>query len=284
MTAPVVTFLSDYGLEDGFAGICHGVIARICPQARVIDVTHGVARHDVRAGALIMREALQYMPLGVHLAVVDPEVGTCRRAVALRAADGRLLVGPDNGLLSPAAQVAGGVTEAVDIDRSRFCLQPVSATFHGRDLFAPVAAHLAAGASLARAGVPCDPGQLVSLELPLARREDGALVAHALYVDRFGNVALDIVHDELIRSGLKLGHAVELALPSGESRLARYVRAFADVAGDELLVYEDSSQRLAVAINRGAAASVLGLAVDDELRINPVPGREVDDELRIKPR
>jgi len=246
------------------------VIARICPQAQVIDITHGVARHDVRAGALILREALQYMPLGVHVAVVDPEVGAQRRAVALRVADGRLLVGPDNGLLSPAADVAGGVTEAVDIDQSRFRLEPVSATFHGRDVFAPVAAHLAAGASLMDAGSSCDPAQLVSLELPRPRYEDGALVAHAVYVDRFGNVQLDIAHDELIRSGLKLGRSVALALRSGEDvPTAKYVRTFADVTADELLVYEDSSRRLAVAVNRGNAASTLGLAVDDELRIRP---------------
>ena len=269
MSAPVVTFLSDYGLEDDFVGICHGVIARICPQARVIDIAHGVARHDVRAGALILREALPYMPLGVHLAVVDPEVGAQRRAVALRVADGRLLVGPDNGLLSPAAAVAGGVTEAVDIAQSRFRLEPVSATFHGRDIFAPVAAHLAGGASLAQAGVPCDPEQLVALELAHPRREDGALVAHAMYVDRFGNVQLDVTHDELTGSGLKLGRSVELALGSGESHYAQYVRTFADVEADDLLIYEDASRKLAVAVSHGDAASLLGLAVDDELRIRP---------------
>ncbi len=270
MDAPVITFLSDYGIADDFVGICHGVIARICPRAHVIDITHGVARHDVRAGALILRDALPYMPLGVHLAVVDPDVGGERGAVALRAGDGSMLVGPDNGLLSPAADVAGGVAEAVDIVQSPFCLQPVSATFHGRDVFAPVAAHLAGGALLSQAGVRFDPRHLERLELPSPRREDGALVAHAVYVDRFGNVQLDAAPDQLTGSGLNLGGPVELALGSGESHRAQYVRTFADVAADRLLIYEDASRRLAVAVSHGDAASLLGLAVDDELRIRPV--------------
>ena len=145
MTGPLITFLSDYGLEDEFAGVCHGVIAGICPDARVIDLTHGIPRHDVRAGALVLRSALPYLPRGIHLAVVDPDVGAERRAVAIRSADDRMLVGPDNGLLSLAAQAAGGVVEAVDIARSPFRLEPVSATFHGRDIFAPVAARLGRG-------------------------------------------------------------------------------------------------------------------------------------------
>ena len=199
--APVITFLSDYGLEDDFVGVCHGVIALICPQARVIDLTHGVRRHDVRAGAAMLAGALAYLPIGVHLAVVDPDVGAKRRAVALRLADDRLLVGPDNGLLSLAAEEAGGVVEAVEIAHSNFRLEPVSATFHGRDIFAPVAARLAAGAALAVAGEPCDPGHLVRLELPRARRDGETLVAQAMYVDRFGNVQLNVGHDELDGAG-----------------------------------------------------------------------------------
>src|SRR3954463_13863747 len=147
---PVLTFLSDYGQLDEFVGICHGVIARLAPEVRIIDVSHGVPRHDIRAGALALRGALPYMPPGVHLAVVDPEVGGRRRAVALRCAEeDRLLVGPDNGLLMLAAERFGGVTEAVEISHSKWRLEPVSATFHGRDVFAPVAAQLAAGAELA---------------------------------------------------------------------------------------------------------------------------------------
>jgi S-adenosylmethionine hydrolase len=258
----MITFLSDYGMADGFAGVCHGVIANICPGVRVIDITHGVPRQDVRAGALILRTALPYMPVGVHLAVVDPEVGAERRAVALRVADGRLMVGPDNGLLSLAAQDGGGVSEAVDIGSSPWRLQPVSATFHGRDIFAPVAARLAAGEELADAGRPCDPAELVRLDLPRATVDDGVLVAHAVYVDRFGNVQLDATHDDLHDAGLKLGHGVLVG-----AHAARYLRTFADAQAGELLVYEDSSRMLAVAITQGSAAERLGVAAGDEVRI-----------------
>ena len=178
MSPSVITFLSDYGLSDDFVGVCHGVIAGICPEARVIDLTHGVPRGDIRAGALVLRGALPYVPVGVHLAVVDPGVGGDRRAVALRLADGRVLVGPDNGLLS----LVGPVVEAVDIGASPFSLQPVSATFHGRDVFAPVAAWLAGGAGLAEAGAPVDPAGLVAMSLPRPRLLNGALNAHALYL------------------------------------------------------------------------------------------------------
>lgn len=261
----LVTFLSDYGLDDDFVGVCHGVIARIAPEARVLDITHGIDRHDVRTGALVLRRALPYFPPGVHLAVVDPEVGAERRAVALRAAEeGRVLVGPDNGLLSLAAQRFGGPVEAVEIGRSPLRLEPVSATFHGRDLFAPVAAHLAAGTPLAKAGDPLDPAELVRLDMPLAHLEDGELVAHALGFDRFGNVVLDVEHQELTSTGLRLGHpALVNGLP------AHYATTFADVPAGELLLYEDAYRTLALAVNRGSAAELLGVDLDGEIRIRP---------------
>lgn len=265
---PVITFLSDYGLEDDFVGLCHGVLAGIAPEARVIDLTHGIRRHDVRAGALILEGATPYLPVGIHLAIVDPDVGAERRAVALRSADDRLFVGPDNGLLWLAAERSGGVVEAVDIARSQFRLEPVSATFHGRDVFAPVAARLAAGTPLAETGEPCDAEGLVRLALPHPRVEDGTLIAHALYIDRFGNVQLDVGHEDLADSGLKLGHRVEIQMGS-RTWGAHYVRTFADVAVDELLIYEDAYRRLAVAVSHGDAASWLGASVDDELRIKP---------------
>jgi S-adenosyl-L-methionine hydrolase (adenosine-forming) len=267
MSAPVITFLSDYGLEDDFVGVCHGVIATICPEARVIDVGHGVARHDVRGGALLLRGAVPYMPVGVHLAVVDPDVGAARRAVALRVADERLLVGPDNGLLMPVAERCGGIVAAVDIARSRFRLEPVSATFHGRDIFAPIAARLASGLGLAEVGEPVDPAELAPLELPQPRREGDVLVAHAMYIDRFGNVQLDADHRDLAESGLKLGRPVKLELDSGHQRQAIYARTFADVGAGELLIYEDAHAVLALAVNYGSAAEQLGLQVDQELRI-----------------
>ena len=269
MSQPIITFLSDYGLDDDFVGVCHGVMATICPQARVIDLTHGVRRHDVRAGALILSGSLPYMPPGVHLAVVDPDVGAERRAVALRTADGRLLVGPDNGLLSPAAERFGGVVEAVDIARSRVRLEPVSATFHGRDVFAPVAAWLASGAPLADAGDPCDPQTLLTPRLPQVRCEDGVLVAHALYIDRFGNVQLNACHEDLAGTGLKLGHRARLEFRTHGSYEAQFASTFADVEPGELLLYEDAYRRLALAVSHGDAATAIGVAVDDELRIRP---------------
>jgi S-adenosylmethionine hydrolase len=260
-----VTFLSDYGLDDDFVGVCHGVIARIAPEVRVIDVTHGIARHDVRAGALVLRRALPYMPAGVHLAVVDPEVGGARRAVALRCAEEeRVLVGPDNGLLMAAAGSFGGVIEAADIGRSRLRLEPLSMSFHGRDVFAPVAAHLACGTALTEAGEPLDPGELVTLELPRARVEAGAVIAHALHADRYGNVVLDVEHDDLARSGLMLGHAVTV---NGERAL--YATTFADVPAGALLLYEDGYRKLSLAVNRGSALDRLGLASDAEIQIAP---------------
>jgi S-adenosylmethionine hydrolase len=267
--APVITFLSDYGLQDDFVGICHAVMARICPAARVIDLTHGIDRHDVRAGAIVLGEAIPYLPVGVHLAVVDPDVGAQRRAVALRVADDRLLVGPDNGLLWLAAEAGGGIVEAFDIARSPFRLQPVSATFHGRDIFAPVTAALAAGESPAAVGEPLDPAELVTLVLPQARLREGAVVAHVRYVDRFGNLQLNLGHAQLAESGLKLGRPATVEPGDGSEHRVHYVRTFADAVRDELLLYEDAQRRLAIAVSHGDAAQRLGVRVDDELRIRP---------------
>jgi S-adenosylmethionine hydrolase len=265
----VVTFLSDYGLGDDFVGVCHGVIARIAPGVRVIDITHGVARHDVRDGAIVLRRALEFMPPGVHLAVVDPGVGSERRAVALRCADeARLLVGPDNGLLWLAAERFGGVAEAVDIGASALRLRPVSATFGGRDVFAPVAAHLAAGtATLAGAGTSLDPAQLVALALPRAHAtRGGGLLAHALLADGYGNVMLDARDDDVARSGLRRGAPVSV-----NGRPARYGRTFADVGTGELLVYEDAYGALSLAVNGGSALATLGLRRDDAVDLTPGP-------------
>jgi S-adenosylmethionine hydrolase len=258
-----LTFLSDYGLQDDFVGVCHAVIARIVPDARVIDLTHGLDRHDVRSAAMVLRRALPFCAPGVHLAVVDPGVGAERRAIALRTTEeDRILVGPDNGLLSLAAQRFGGIAEVVDVARSPHRLEPVSATFHGRDIFAPVAAHLAAGEPLGDAGDPIDPDEIIRLDMPLAVLEDGTLFAHAIGFDRFGNIVLDVEHAELTGSGLKLGHGVEV-----NGRRGVYATTFADVAPGELLLYEDAYRTLALAVNRGSARELLGVERDDELRI-----------------
>jgi S-adenosyl-L-methionine hydrolase (adenosine-forming) len=264
-----ITFLSDYGHGDEFVGVCHGVIARRCPSARVIDLSHEIPRHDVRTGALVLRAALPYMPAGINLAVVDPWVGAtgedARRAVAVRAAaEDRLLVGPDNGLLMLAADRLGGVVEAVDIGQSRERLQPVSRTFHGRDIFAPAAAALAAGEELAAVGRPLPVGELRRLELPSARILDGALAAHVLRCDHFGNLILDASPDLLDAAGGRPGEAVTVA-HAGRAHSARYGATFADVAAGELVIYQDAERMIALAVNHGSAAELLGAARDDEL-------------------
>lgn len=270
MSTPFITFLTDYGLQDEFVGTCHAVIAQICPSARVIDLTHGIPRHDVRAGAIALADAHPYLPSSVRLAVVDPEVGAARRAVALGAADGSLFVGPDNGLLWPAAAAAGGIVEAVEISHSPWRLEPVSATFHGRDIFAPVAARLAAGRPVAEAGQPIDVGELVALELPRAEHRDGALAAVVLGVDGFGNAQLAATHEDVEEHGLKLGRRLELTLPSGARQEARFVRAFAEAPAEKLIVYEDAARRLAIAINYGNAGERLDLRPGAEILIRQV--------------
>jgi S-adenosyl-L-methionine hydrolase (adenosine-forming) len=267
MTLPI-TFLSDYGLADEFVGIVHGVIARIAPDARVIDLGHGVPRQDVQAGARMLERALPYVPPGVHLAVVDPQVGAARRAIALRTQDeDRLLVGPDNGLLMLAAGRFGGVAEGVEISASGWRLEPVSATFHGRDVFAPVAARLAGGEPLADAGDPVDPDELVPLGRTRAHVDgDGGVVARITSVDSFGNAQLDLAHEQLPQTGLRLGHRVRIEI-GGRGLDALFARAFADVAPGEIVVYEDAARMVAIAINTGDAADELVLRPGDEVRI-----------------
>ena len=256
-----ITFLSDYGYSDDFVGVCHGVIASAAPDARVIDVTHRIARHDIRSGALVLARALPYMPPGIHLAVVDPGVGGPRRGVAIRCADeGRVLVGPDNGLLSPAVERFGGAVAAIDLERSPHRLEHVSATFHGRDVFAPVAAALAGGSSFSAAGDPLDVADLTTLALPAARHDDGIVRAHAITIDGYGNVTLDAEPEMLADAGLAFGP--DLAI---DGRAAHYGRTFDDVEAGELLLYEDAFGSVAIAVNRGSAAKLLGVGLDDEI-------------------
>ncbi len=219
----------------------------------------------MRTGALVLRRALPFAPPGVHLAVVDPGVGGERRAVAIRCAEeDRILVGPDNGLLAPAAERFGGAVEALDIGRSPHRLEPVSATFHGRDVFAPVAAALAAGAPFGDAGSWVEVDTLAPMDIPAPRREGDALVAHALGFDRYGNVTLEVSHDWLTVQGLKVGRALRV-----NGHPATYGLTFADVPPGALLVYEDAYRTLALAVNRGSARELLGLALDDEIRVTP---------------
>jgi len=264
----IVSLLTDYGHDDEFVGVCHAVIAAIAPEAKIIDLTHGVERYGVRQGAILLRNSLPYVPSGVHVAIVDPQVGTERRGIALRAADGRILVGPDNGLLSLAWEQSGGVLEAVDISRSPHRLEPVSATFHGRDIFAPVAGRLAAGEELAEAGQHVEPDELQVMALPQPEVREGEVVAHSLLVDRFGNVSLNVAHGDLAGSGLTLGRGVEVEV-RGERFIATFAQTFADVRRGDVVLYEDAYRSLALAINRGDAAATMQLGPDSRVVLRP---------------
>jgi S-adenosyl-L-methionine hydrolase (adenosine-forming) len=260
----IITFLTDFGLQDDFVGTCHGVIAKIAPDARVIDVTHGVRPGHVVQGALVLANTLPYMPAGIHLAVVDPGVGSSRRALALRDEEGRLYVGPDNGLLLPAADRFGGVAQAHELANAEYSLQPVSRTFHGRDLFSPAAAHLAAGAPLEELGPPVDPDQLVRLELPQPEVGQNRIRAAALGVDRFGNIALNLRREQLDEAELAPGTRVELTC-HGERFYAVFARTFADAPRGSLILYEDSYGCLALAVSRGSASQLLRLEEGGEI-------------------
>ena len=261
-----VTFLTDFGLEDDFVGTCHGVIKRIAPEAQIIDLTHGIRPGRILQGALVLANALPYVPAGVHLAVVDPGVGSGRRPLALRDAEGRLYVGPDNGLLLPAADRFGGVAEAHELANPAYALDSVSHTFHGRDLFAPAAAHIALGVPLGELGPPIALDALVRLELPEPEVGQSRIRATALAVDRFGNVALNLRRAHLEQASIVPGMRVEL-----EARGNRYyavaARTFADATPGGLILYEDSYRNVAIAVSRGSAASLLGVEEGNELQI-----------------
>ncbi len=267
---PFITFLTDFGLEDDFVGTCHGVIAGIAPDARVIDITHGIRPGHVLQAGLVLANVLPYMPVGIHLTVVDPGVGGSRRALALRDGDARFHVGPDNGVLLPAANRFGGVAEAHELTNPAYSLQPVSRTFHGRDLFSPAAAHLAAGVPLAELGPPLDPAGLVRIEVPKADVGQNRIRATALAVDRFGNVALNLRRDQLEQAELAPGTRVEIVC-RGNRYYAVFARTFADAPRGELIVYEDSYRNIAIAVSRGSAAQLLRAEEGTELLLHLEP-------------
>ena len=275
MPARPITFLSDYGYEDEFAGVCRAVIARVAPAAQVIDLSHGIRRLDVAQGATVLAASVPFAPAGVHLAVVDPGVGTKRRAVAVRAAEEeRWFVGPDNGLLSPALERFGGPVEALEISSSPARLEPVSATFHGRDLFAPVAAALALGdRPPAELGEPLDPAALVALELPAPRVDAGsALATTAIRVDGFGNVALAGGETEAREAGLEPGATVGVRAggAGGEQMRATFASTFGDVDDGALLLYLGAAGALTIGVNGASAARRLGVEAGDAIELRPL--------------
>jgi len=266
-----IVFLSDFGLEDEFVGICHGVIARRTPGVRVIDLSHGVPPGDVLRGAILLRDCIPYVPDdAILLGVVDPGVGGERLPIAVRTRAGRLLVGPDNGLLSLAWEALGGVDEAIAIDAEDVVLRPTSRTFHGRDVFAPSAARLAAGGEPSSLGAPVPPAALVTLEIPRADIATGEASATVLSVDRFGNVALALTGDDVRAAALGAGATVEVRTPD---RVARAVpgSTFGDVEPGTLVVLIDSAGWVAIGRNGGSAADLLGARPGMRMRLRATP-------------
>jgi S-adenosyl-L-methionine hydrolase (adenosine-forming) len=252
----MIAFLTDYGSRDGFAAVCHGVIARIAPEERVLDLTHDVPAHDVRHGARVLARAAEYLPPCTYVAVVDPGVGTSRRGIALLAGES-VLIGPDNGLLLPAADELGGVREARQLDNPRLWLAKVDRTFHGRDIFAPVAAHLSTGVDFSEAGPVVDAASLVRLPEPRWSYAETGLTAEVTYVDGFGNVQLAPGRELLPRLAER---SDVVGIRNGTTVLgrARVGAAFGDVERGELVVYVDADGRVAIAVNSGSAAMALG--------------------------
>jgi len=252
MTRPIV-FLTDYGLGDEFVGICHGVIERIAPGSRVIDLTHAIARQEVLQGALVLARATPFMPVdAVYLAVVDPGVGSDRRSVAVEAVSGALFVGPDNGVLSMAWRSLGGASRAFEISSPDVLLPTESKTFHGRDVFAPAAAFLAAGFSIEKVGAELAVEELEEVEMPGPMVAPGKVGARVVGVDGFGNVQLNIVPEDLEHAGL--GGRLSVA-----GRSAPRVGVFADLRDGALGAIVDSQGSIALVVNGGSAAELLGL-------------------------
>ena len=266
-STPFITFLTDFGLQDDFVGTCHGVIKSIAPGVEIIDITHGIPPQQVLQGALVLANTIPYMPVGVHLAVVDPGVGGHRRALAARCRDGRLFVGPDNGLLVPAIERSGRADAVHELANPRYALDVVSRTFHGRDLFAPAAAHLALGLELAELGPPVDPQGLVRLDLPEPDVGHNRIRATVLYIDRFGNVQLNLTREHLQHADVVPGMTVEVELAL-ERYYAVTARTFADARPGDIILYEDAYRNISLAISGGNAAQMFAARAGQDVRIH----------------
>jgi S-adenosyl-L-methionine hydrolase (adenosine-forming) len=263
-----VTFLSDYGLQDEFVGVCHGVMLGIASHLKIVDVHHDILRQSIRHGAIVLQQTAPYLPSTVHLSVVDPTVGSGRRAVVLETAWGEIFVGPDNGLMIPVARESGGVKRAFEIADQRFMLTPVSRTFQGRDVFAPAAAHIANGVEPSELGPSMPPEELVPLELPRAWVHDDHLHAEVLQVDRFGNLQLNFGQGQLEEVGLSESAHLEVRL-EGHRLNIPVGSTFADVAVGRYVLVEDSYRHLSLAVNKGDAAAQLRAAAGSTAIVGP---------------
>ena len=256
---PIITFLTDFGL-DGAAGTCRGVMAGICRDAQIIDISHTVRKYAIRDGTFILRAAIPFLPVAVHVGVVDPGVGTSRRPIAIRAGRGDVLIGPDNGLLLPAADAIGGVTGARELTNRDLWLPSTSTTFHGRDIFAPVAAHLAAGdATFESIGAALEPADLVRLPAAQARATAGHIETEVTYVDSFGNLRLAGGLSELGLAFGMIGEGERLTVAIGAAPVeqAAFARTFGAVDIGAVVLYVDSSGDLAIGANQADLAARL---------------------------
>jgi len=268
-TSPFVSFLSDYGLTDEFVGVCKAVVLRAAPSARIIDITHGIPPFDVRAGALALARSVQYLPPGVVLAVVDPGVGSDRRAVAVEV-EGGFLVGPDNGLLAPAVAMLGGAVRAVSLTNPEYHLEAPGATFAGRDVFAPAAGYLAAGTPLEELGEQVDSMSLVPGMVPLPTDEGGRATGEVLWIDRYGNAQLNIDPGDLVALGVEPGGPVEVRF-GHDRRTGRWVESYAEAGPLELAVVVDSYGLVSLTADRRPVAEELGLRAGSAVTLGPVP-------------
>jgi S-adenosylmethionine hydrolase len=293
MDRPVISFITDFGGRDPSAAICRGVMVGICPDVQIIDITHDVTKWAVREAAFLLRNSVPHMPVGhVSVGVIDPGVGTTRLGIAIRTGRGDILVGPDNGLLVPAAEALGGIEAVRTLENRDYFHGETTSTFHGRDIFAPMGAHLAAGVPFESVGRPLDPADLVRLPWPGARAVDGGLDTGIVYIDSFGNVKLDAMASDLEAALGSLASGDLLALwfgavagaaggavpggpgsngPGSRAEIA-WATTFGDRALGDLLIYSDSFRRLSIAANQASAADRLGVVLDQPVTIRRAGG------------
>ena len=264
-----ISFLSDYGLVDEFVGVCHGVMLRIAPEVTVIDVCHGIRPQNITEGASVLAQAVPHLPVGVHLAIVDPGVGSGRLPIAVQAADGSWLVGPDNGLLVPAAARLGGATSARKLENPELRAPNPSRTFHGRDIFAPAAAHLARGVPPEELGGELPLERLVTLRVAVPRLHDGHFHAAVISVDRFGNLGTNVGATPAAEAGMVIGCLLEVGV-EGHRFIAPYGETFASVAAGDTVVTEDSHGLLALCVNQSSAAERFGASLGSKVLIGPI--------------